>query len=119
MCCVQLTCQTCHEPLLPDATLCRFCGALVTLPEPLPVAVTGVTQPLAPMQICPSCQTRMEVGFLAMPQNRLGIWWAAGELPGSKSYPRIAHADWRAIPITAYRCPSCGWIAAFAVPPQP
>jgi len=49
-------CLSCNEELLPEATLCRFCGRYVTQPEPMTRADIGETQ--KPLQLMTSSNAR-------------------------------------------------------------
>jgi rubrerythrin len=105
-----MTCPFCHEELLPDAFVCRFCGAS------LPGSFTGNTQRLASEMVktCPKCASSMEVGFLTSPHPSNDIWWVAG-LPDYSFTPKKLHGQQRSmIAVNLYRCQQCGYLEAYA-----
>ncbi len=105
-------CHVCHEETLPDAFVCRFCGAS------LPGAATGTTERLSSGMVvtCPKCDHFMEPGFLTNPHPAHAAWWVAG-FSDDTYWPANKHGEQRtAMPITLYRCGHCGYIEAYAQP---
>ena len=50
--CTMMNCPTCHEEIFPDATLCRFCGAVLPGSEPAVAFTNDVNS-------CPACQEQL------------------------------------------------------------
>jgi DNA-directed RNA polymerase subunit RPC12/RpoP len=106
-----MLCPMCHEEVLPDAYVCRFCGA--SIPQH---AVTGITQRLAPDDLiyCPTCQLLMAEGFLHNPLHSSDLWWVAGPAEPDWWNGKLYGEQRVVFPITLYRCSRCGYLAAYA-----
>jgi Domain of unknown function (DUF6487) len=70
---------------------------------------------------CPKCKVAMEEGFVAdrigrptimWPQRVLVSEWIAG--PHELTLLSDAKGKEHALPITTYRCPSCGYLESYA-----
>jgi hypothetical protein len=112
-----MLCPRCNEEVLPEAFVCRFCGAYVNQPEPILRPVTGDTEKLPPLKICPKCAIAMEEGFLVSPPQRSGVWWAAGQPPFDDTLQKVDSQPWRLYPVSIYRCLSCGYLESYAYQP--
>lgn len=106
-----MRCPMCHEELLPDAYVCRFCGASIAAE-----AATGVTQRLDPADVapCPFCRIPMRAGFLHSPLRAGDVWWVAGAGEPEPWNGRLFGEQRLAFPVSVYRCGQCGYLAAFA-----
>jgi hypothetical protein len=79
----------------------------------------------APIVNCPDCSVPMEIGCLPEVAHQ-GITGWTTYLPGIPPEQRFLGlfktggivVDWKkVIPVTVFRCPDCGLLKAYAVPP--
>jgi transcription elongation factor Elf1 len=112
-----MNCPLCHEEVLPDAFVCRFCGAT------LPGAATGVTQrlPSLILRTCGRCGASMEAGFtISLPQLYRYSYWVRGEAEQEPRSLMIDGVSQQLHPIATYRCTGCGVLEAYIEqPPLP
>ena len=68
---------------------------------------------------CPKCDKLMDRGHLpdaaAGEQVLVGVW-APGEPEPRRIMGGIKYHKDRAVPLTAYRCPACGYVELYAWP---
>jgi hypothetical protein len=67
---------------------------------------------------CPKCEKPMEVGHVpdSAHGHILQSSWAAGEAETRRFFGGIKYHPDEVIPLSAYRCPSCGYVEFYARP---
>jgi hypothetical protein len=65
--------------------------------------------------VCPHCKQRMQEGYL--PDAATNVWRAPSWVEGKPEWSFWTGLKMRGktpLPVTAYRCPSCGYVEIYA-----
>jgi predicted RNA-binding Zn-ribbon protein involved in translation (DUF1610 family) len=88
-----------------------------TLPAKTANVPRSTEQPMAQTSFrCPKCQKTMEEGHIPdMGRNRATqTAWSHGRAERQRFFGGIKFKPKEQIPLTAYRCPSCGYVELYA-----